>query len=241
MRSQAWTPWIAGLLLVTGVQTIEASATGDPVEEIRASYKSAKRDKSLTVEQHLIWVDQLFGLAEESAGTDQGYEALTAILEISRGAKSRQITDAVEFVPGMIIEGYSDDFDKMANLLKRGSIDEALLGDLIARTGSDRVKAACYATDLGWAMEGASRGPMKEANVARALAAAEQLDGPLGDLENGEGVSFREASAGNVFELKNLRIGMVAPDIVANDLDGVEFKLSDYRGKVVVLDFWGNW
>ena len=25
------------------------------------------------------------------------------------------------------------------------------------------------------------------------------------------------------------------------DLQGVDFKLSDYRGKVVVIDFWGNW
>ena len=24
-------------------------------------------------------------------------------------------------------------------------------------------------------------------------------------------------------------------------LDGRHFKLSDYRGKVVVLDFWGHW
>lgn len=35
--------------------------------------------------------------------------------------------------------------------------------------------------------------------------------------------------------------GNVAPDIVGTDLDGVEFKLSDYRGKVVFLDFWGDW
>jgi peroxiredoxin len=38
-----------------------------------------------------------------------------------------------------------------------------------------------------------------------------------------------------------LTIGKVAPDISGNDLDGVRFNLSDYRGKVVVLTFSGNW
>ena len=32
-----------------------------------------------------------------------------------------------------------------------------------------------------------------------------------------------------------------APEIEGVDIDGKKFKLSDYRGKVVVLDFWGNW
>ncbi len=36
-------------------------------------------------------------------------------------------------------------------------------------------------------------------------------------------------------------IGQVAPDIVGKDYDGVEFKLSDYRGKVTVLYFTGEW
>jgi hypothetical protein len=36
-------------------------------------------------------------------------------------------------------------------------------------------------------------------------------------------------------------IGEEAPEIVGVDLDGVEFKLSDYRGKVVMLDFYGDW
>ena len=36
-------------------------------------------------------------------------------------------------------------------------------------------------------------------------------------------------------------IGNQAPEIRGEDLDGVKFKLSDYRGKVVVLDFWGDW
>ena len=36
-------------------------------------------------------------------------------------------------------------------------------------------------------------------------------------------------------------IGNLAPEIEGEDIDGVKFKLSDYRGKVVVLDFWGDW
>jgi predicted small lipoprotein YifL len=32
-----------------------------------------------------------------------------------------------------------------------------------------------------------------------------------------------------------------APEIEGEDQDGVPFKLSDYRGKVIMLDFWGNW
>jgi len=50
-----------------------------------------------------------------------------------------------------------------------------------------------------------------------------------------------DQAAGELFVIRNLSIGKTAPDIVGDDLDGKPFKLSDYRGKVVVLDFWGNW
>ncbi|MCA8966064.1 MAG: hypothetical protein H6838_18070 [Planctomycetes bacterium] len=43
------------------------------------------------------------------------------------------------------------------------------------------------------------------------------------------------------FEQENLQIGMVAPDIQGADIEGVAFRLADYRGKVVLLDFWGFW
>jgi hypothetical protein len=41
--------------------------------------------------------------------------------------------------------------------------------------------------------------------------------------------------------LPNLKVGKTAPEIVGEDIDGKMFKLSDYRGKVVLLDFWGHW
>lgn len=44
-----------------------------------------------------------------------------------------------------------------------------------------------------------------------------------------------------LFEMSYLLVGQIAPDIEGADLDDVSFKLSDYRGKVVVIDFWGDW
>ncbi len=41
--------------------------------------------------------------------------------------------------------------------------------------------------------------------------------------------------------LATLLPGKTAPDIVGRDLDGTPFKLSDYRGKVVVLRFSAEW
>ena len=35
--------------------------------------------------------------------------------------------------------------------------------------------------------------------------------------------------------------GSVAPEFTAAALDGSPVSLSDYAGKVVLLDFWGDW
>src|SRR5262249_24220295 len=43
------------------------------------------------------------------------------------------------------------------------------------------------------------------------------------------------------YMVTSLTIGKVAPDIVGEDLDGTPLKLSDYRGKVVLLVFSGDW
>jgi hypothetical protein len=36
-------------------------------------------------------------------------------------------------------------------------------------------------------------------------------------------------------------VGQPAPEINGEDIDGVAFQLSDYRGKVVMLNFWASW
>jgi hypothetical protein len=58
------------------------------------------------------------------------------------------------------------------------------------------------------------------------------------DVKLPDGESVAERAKVELYELRNLSVGRVAPDIEADDQDGKRFKLSDYRGKVVLLDFW---
>lgn len=57
----------------------------------------------------------------------------------------------------------------------------------------------------------------------------------------GDEETLAEAAKTELFSLRNLGLGKVAPDIEGIDADGKKFKLSEYRGKVVVLDFWASW
>jgi len=50
-----------------------------------------------------------------------------------------------------------------------------------------------------------------------------------------------ESARGELFELRELAIGKVAPEIVGQDIDGQPLRLSELRGNVVVLTFWASW
>ncbi len=54
----------------------------------------------------------------------------------------------------------------------------------------------------------------------------------------GSGGTVGEKAKTELFQIRHLAVGKVAPDIEGEDQDGKKFKLSDYRGKVVLLDFW---
>lgn len=43
------------------------------------------------------------------------------------------------------------------------------------------------------------------------------------------------------YKVTHLVVGCEAPEIEGLDQDGKKFRLSDYRGKVVLLPFWGIW
>jgi thiol-disulfide isomerase/thioredoxin len=85
----------------------------------------------------------------------------------------------------------------------------------------------------------------RKVDAARERAEAARLYTELGEKygpgQSVEGLTYGQLAESGLYELRNLTLGKPAPDIVGEDTGGAKFKLSDYRGKVVLLVFWGTW
>ncbi len=146
----------------------------------------------------------------------------------------------VETAVGRVIESHLKS-PLLGDLLENAMTLQRAVGPEQAKAVLKRVVAESpHALPRAWAMYWQAVTIQRDKNAtadlktaaAELLAAAEKL---------AEGTALADRIAAPRFEAEHLQIGMVAPDIEGEDLDGVAFQLSDYRGKVVVLDFWGFW
>jgi peroxiredoxin len=62
-----------------------------------------------------------------------------------------------------------------------------------------------------------------------------------GGMMMGGPVAMPPGAGGMAGPGMGLKVGDAAPEIVGEDIHGKPMKLSDFQGKVVVLDFWGDW
>jgi hypothetical protein len=62
-----------------------------------------------------------------------------------------------------------------------------------------------------------------------------------GDVKLPGGGTVAATAEAELFEIRHLAVGKAAPEMEGEDQDGRRFKLSDYRGKVVLVDFWSEY
>ena len=83
---------------------------------------------------------------------------------------------------------------------------------------------------------------MRRQDRAQAIAAIEavleQAAAKYGDVKLPYGGTVGDNAKMELFAIRRLAVGKEAADIEGPDQNGVRFKLSDYRGKVVLLYFW---
>jgi hypothetical protein len=158
----------------------------------------------------------------------------------------------------------SDKLAPLCDALSRGLARENLdaLKAVLKQNPHANVKAAaCMALGAQLQARAQLAGRLNNAQVARQVEQGLGKDALEEMKKKGEAGLNKEAMAyfervvkefpnakdsrGNrlapIAEGKLLGPGGPAPEIAGEDTDGKKFKLSDYRGKVVLLDFWGNW
>jgi hypothetical protein len=141
-----------------------------------------------------------------------------------------------------LIEKYPDHpmVERAVGALGRMDDGEAKLRAILEKDPKAKVKAAA-ALGIGRALaEKTDELAEKPAEADKVAAEGEKYLTMAIDLSK-DNKAAKEDAEGVLRALRTLRVGKEAPDIKGGDLDGKEFKLSDYRGKVVMLDFWGNW
>ena len=127
---------------------------------------------------------------------------------------------------------------------------EGWLRELIEKSSSEKVKGIATFALATYLQNVNDKAQSDSENEYLSNRTAEQLDTEIESLlticqEKFADVSTDKSTLGELAKTRlltyQIKVGKLAPDIQGKDLDDVEFKLSDYRGKVVVIDFWGDW
>jgi hypothetical protein len=234
-------PRTPGWLYVSAlVLALFSRADADPAKELADLEKrfesSSKPKKDSYAELKPAFED----FAKKNAGSPSGLKAKLWLLQNTWWAKDDKgsMEDAAAALADAILKEYpkSDDLARVAEwpYVFRKEKHAELLTALMAAGRPDAVRAAA-------GMANAIRVNKTEGTgAAKPLFEAVAKD--FGALKQGYTTYAALVDAYlNVHDPGSLQVGKTAPEITGFSPDGRAMKLSDYKGRVVVLDFFGDW
>ena len=206
----------------------EYRAAKTPEERIKAKLDPAKHPAR-------EYVPKFAEIAEKAKGTEAGARAQMEILRLAQMvemiAEARASLAALvanyltqpalaDLPRQLVYAGWMIGNDKVLNALRA-----------IAEKGDTKAKpAATYYLAYTIMYQNNGSDPKGEARKALEALQKDYADAP--ENKNAEQLFF---------ELDHLQVDKEAPDFETVDQEMKKWKLSDYRGKVVVVDFWGFW
>ena len=257
-------------LVLTGTLLLGFASAQDPVDpKPEAQAKASAADCAAVIQkmQQEAYTDWRASIkkAREGTANDDGKPVKAVSMRPDYGpvakkaaefaAKFAGTDDAVQFL--MLVVQFSTDKDAQKSGIEQmlhSHIDSPALAQMgrmldyldrmispeFAASTKKRLLDSKNADVRGWALLASHKGSIETADRDGAeYGAAKKALLAAADAVEDKGLAKEIRGAINLRE--KYGVGCDSPDIAGIDLDGVEFKLSDYKGKVIFLDFWGDW
>ncbi len=227
----------------------------DEQQTIVKDYNAAKTDKEkndIVAKFQAMqgkMAEQMLAIAEANTKDPAAFDAAMIAFQAGQGATGTKAVD-------LIIANFAGNpklAQMMPNLAGMGPNGEKMLTALAEKATDKKAKGtALYYLAAGKAEAADMPRTGMPLSADKQAAAVKDAEAELrnvakeyGDIElpgrGGKTETIAKAVEGQVFFLNNLTVGKKMPDAVVEDLAGKKVKVSDYKGKVVVLDIWATW
>jgi hypothetical protein len=211
-------------------------------KEYYSPYDAAKTDEESSKirldpekDPRKAFVPRFEELALRAKGSETACQCWIWVVQNANGDSTAQRLAfeaiAADHIASPALEGFVSRLAWTRSQLGPKQTDE-LLETILAKSPHESVRAAVLITQATVLLGGGQAGA---AELALAREKLERVQREFGKTR------YAARAEGMIFEAEHLQIGMEVPDFEALDQDGKPWKLSDYRGKVVVIDFWGYW
>ncbi|HEY9717730.1 MAG TPA: hypothetical protein V6C69_09695 [Trichormus sp.] len=206
--------------------------------KMAADYRAKKTDQERNQVGSLIQANQeecsqeLVKLAQDNPQTDEAECALLWVIANTNPSSASLVEAMDQYRTQFALTG------KIARECPRlqypqSKSAELLLRTLIKKNEAEEVRGiACLTL--------AKR--LEESSPAQSKTLLNQIIRKYESLKpNPDNDSLGDLARAELYKVQHLSLGCTAPPLIGSDADGNKLKLSDYRGRIVMVDFFGDW
>jgi hypothetical protein len=223
------------MFLKTVALALALACTGDPAKEYAVLLKDSESTQLGYREAYLAFKERFEAFAKEHPGTEEG---LSAKLWLLRNTWWHREEKTMETRAAALADEILAEYPKSPQIARIpdyhydfAPADRTRVFTKILEVSPHAEARGSALLRLALASKGAGKTSMLE-KLRKEFADVKYRFGTFGELADAHL---------NPHDPAGLAVGKSAPDIVGRDADGKPMKLSDFKGRVVVLDFFGDW
>lgn len=242
------------LVLASQADDAKLTAASKAFKVMEKEFLDKINDKTLAAKDRTELLDssakKFFEHAQKNARDDSAFDALVYVLRMTRPSKDKD--DIGNKALATLKQGHLKNkkiTSALGALFQRDQDASALVQQIVAQNPDRKVQVKTLKTLKMYREQmGQMAQRLKENEKLK-----EQFEKIRGKeyvqelLDNAEKHAAEIKSLDKTIKEKyaglfpDLSIGKAAPEVISQDLDGKKVKLSDLKGKVVVLDIWATW